>query len=773
MSVIEIKLVEKRPLLNGGVPLWNAHTNLVNQLKMRFNSAEYLELLPTPVFSNGVIRYISDYVSEKALPINEIPFEEREKLRPQLEKILSDVRKFAKELKSQGNPWGDSLIDAIQVPSWEYVLVENNRFVLIWGLLDDKISKQTEGKLFLIEKNIQEPIPPLPDKPPVEQKVESKFETVSKKEEVVPQKQENNIVTPPPPVEKDGFKMRTWMWFVLGVIAASIIAILLYYCLLKQRNYLPPKADILPPIDTTQKGHDPKDSTKRVILTNKLNVALKKEANVEKFSIDLNEKFKDSVEIVFYDTIIKLLQIKTPPGEWKTWKPKLKAMSDVRLVFDDALFRRSDKPTDPGFSREQESWYFEKIKAFDAWNVTKGDAKIVVAIIDNGFDLNQPEFAGKIVSPWNVTKYSADVAPPRVQGGDHGTHVAGSAVGLMNNGKGVCGIAPECKLMPIQVADENGNMSSLSIVAGILYAIHKGANVMNLSLGMYFGEEVKRMSEEQQRNIIRSSTPSDETVFWDELYQFANENKVVVVKAAGNENILADLDLMSRSNRIICVTAVSPDLKKAPFSNFGTASTIAAPGMFIFSSLPNGNFGMMQGTSMASPIVAGAVALYLSKFPKTSPDSVKLALVASGEKISFEKEMGPFLQLDKFLSSALNIPDSATNVCFAAGKWKSSNNLRNDKTGKSIMLFFEFDCSGKGKITLVEDNGNKCSADLQAKYEGGLLKFEQKDKTLCEDNTFYRPYKFECKRGENGVAKCKAKNKETNADVVDFELYRQ
>ncbi|GHU77710.1 hypothetical protein FACS189414_5030 [Bacteroidia bacterium] len=133
-------------------------------------------------------------------------------------------------------------------------------------------------------------------------------------------------------------------------------------------------------------------------------------------------------------------------------------------MFDEALFEGAYTPNDPAFSDQSKAWYLNAIKAPQAWEFTRGSEKITVAIVDNGFNLKHPELSSKVVMPYNVWKHSDDIFPQQV---DHGTHVAGTALAVADNGKGICGIAPNCKFMPIQVADARGLMTTTSVLDGI------------------------------------------------------------------------------------------------------------------------------------------------------------------------------------------------------------------------------------------------------------------------------------------------------------------
>ncbi len=801
--IFSTPLQEFRPVIWYGQPVHTRYKQLKSILTEKLGE-KYANVLSEPVVSKvamegrGEARWMSSYI-ENPVSLNKLHKNKQEQAAQILSEILTKIKILSAELKTEEDAsiseLGELLLMAVEVPGTEYVFVQDDKIVLaLWGFTSEMAEKTNFRINKAIEKSYVPPVvvPPTPpvvkDEPiELEKQVEKtvKEETpelkVTEKKEPASEIKTANVETPPVKEEKE--KKRGWLWMLLGALLMFIIMFLIWWLFLKdsvQQNYLPPDNGVIPPVDTTKRGTDPDDPAQRVIFIDKLNVALDKKSKVESFAKKLHELYPDKLEIVYYDTIINLLQVKTPEGELADWTAKIKEMQEVRLVFNEAVFERSDIPSDPAFSDDKKDFYFDKIQAYKAWDITKGSEKVIVAVIDNGFDLTHPEFAGKIVKPWNVFKGNSEVAPPSVAGGEHGTHVAATAVGLMNNGQGLSGIAPNCKLMPIQVADENGSMSSLSIVSGVLYAIHQDADVINMSLGMMFPEEVLNMSEADQKQLTQNLY-NDEAVFWNELYKFAQESDIVFVQAAGNDNILAGIDPGARTRNNIIVSAVNPDITKASFSNFGEYSTISAPGVQIYSAVPGGNYEFLQGTSMASPIVAGAVALIKSKFPDMKSEDIIKLMVNTGTPLDPSMKIGPMLQIENALKgdtskTELVIPDDAQDLTFAEGRWKSTTDLTSTIDNSKVSLYFDIEASGKGKLTLVEESegGTTCKADLDVSFKDGKLILIQKGNAECESkDKFYRPYKFECIQGADNSADCKAIEKSNSATIIDFKLEKQ
>ena len=794
--IYSVELQEYRPIIWYGQPVFERYQQL-NSILASGLGENYASFLAEPVISKQIIdsrgkaHWMSDKVTQPK-PFSQFTINEQEVIRQKLQLLINNIKQYANTLidsqHTDQKELGELLLLATEVPSLDNVLVENDQIILVlWGFSSEKSKLEN----FQLSKSIEKPlgstviIPPVietsSETPPEKLVIEKQLDQLQNNK-MQPQNLQNisNNQTPPPPVnttsQQPKKSMPGWLWFVIGALIMFLILFLIWFFLLrdKENPILPDEHGVLPPIDSTKTGVDPDDPAKRKIFIDRVNVALVKDADMEAFGRKINEKFADEIEIVYYDTTIRLLQIQTPENEWKQWIDSLKKMPEVKLAFNESMFERGAKPTDPAFSQNDKNWYFDAIQAYQAWDITKGSPDVVIAILDNGFDLSHPEFAGKIVNAWNVVTRSDKLFPAGQQGNEHGTHVAATATGLADNNLGLCGIAPNCKLMPIQLGDESGQMTSLSVVAGVLYAIHHNADVVNMSLGMMFPPEVTSIPEEQQRQLTKELYP-DEEKFWDELFQFGEEAKMVMVLAAGNQNILAGIDPFARSKRTLIVAAYSPAQNKADFSNYGEFSNISAPGVNIYSAVPGNAFNFLDGTSMASPIVTGGVALIKSKHPDWTAEQITDALIKTAKPMT-EHKIGPLIQLFSALNyvpgdSVMIIPENPKDLKFAEGKWKSTSDLINTVDNKKVELFFDIEANGKGKLTLIEANGNKCTADLDIKFEDGKLLLIQKDKANCaENNKFYYPYRFECVQGENNIANCKAKQLDGSGDLIDFNM---
>jgi len=380
------------------------------------------------------------------------------------------------------------------------------------------------------------------------------------------------------------------------------------------------------PIDTTKIIND--TLNQRRIVSNLVNIAIKNSTNsIAKFANELKQKYPaEDYKIVYIDSVVNRLQVQLPEKDRVNFKSEVKSKLNQYklLVWDETLFDYVKTFNDPKLKDNNANWYLKAIDINKAWEQTTGNKQIVIAVIDNGFDLNHPELKGKAVKPYNVIDKSTDVGPSKQ---NHGTHVTSTIVANGNNNQGLVGICPDCSFMPIKVEDQNGMMSNTYIIDAILYAIKNKADVVNLSLGMQIPMGLNIPLQEQKEYI--NSSAKDEEEFWDDLFNYANEKNVTCVLAAGNSNIMTGFDPFQRAKSTIKVGAINQNEQKANFSNFGPNTTIYAPGTNIYGAKPGDSYEVLQGTSMAAPIISGIIGLIKSKNKNISNQEILRILNAN------------------------------------------------------------------------------------------------------------------------------------------------
>lgn len=287
-------------------------------------------------------------------------------------------------------------------------------------------------------------------------------------------------------------------------------------------------------------------------------------------------------------------------------------------------------PNDPNVTNQ---YYLANIRAFEAWNETKGNTNITIAIVDSGGDLAHEDLAGNLrtlADPtdgvdndgngwiddsqgWdfvgsstgnlNDPNFIGDNSPQLVTGGNvgHGVYVAGCASGVADNGKGIAGVGFNTKLLFTKHSPDNDpNTTSVYLgYDGVLYAALSGADIINCSWG----------------------GPNRSEIIQDMINFIAEDLGVLVVAATGNSGIEAPFYPAAYQN-VLSVSAVTQTNAKAAFSNYGSYVDISAPGVAIFTTSFGNLYNSVQGTSFSSPITAGAAALVMDKFPSYTPQQV-------------------------------------------------------------------------------------------------------------------------------------------------------
>lgn len=363
--------------------------------------------------------------------------------------------------------------------------------------------------------------------------------------------------------------------------------------------------------------------------------------NVDALAQDFKKAYPgDKYNIIGFDREVKLLVIQIPEAERDHIRQTInqKIPNHKFIVFDEEIYELhgtiSSGPQDPG-------WHLKAIHLQQGWQTTKGSESVKVAVVDDGIEASHPIFKGRIVDAYNVFTQNNKLS----LGDGHGTHTAGLAVGSAEfYSKGASGVAPNCKLMPIQVFDNK--MCPLSaLVAGVMYAIHHDADVVNLSVGPSF-KGLNQLPVEAQEQIAQNQFKNVEKL-WIRVCKLAAKKKCILVFAAGNDDILSSIPPENRNSSALVVTAVDKSLNPTEFTNYGPCSDISAPGSAIYSSYPRGTFQSFDGTSMAAPIVSGTIALMKSLKKDLTVEQARNVLFKSGAEV--KGNIPPMVLVDQAL----------------------------------------------------------------------------------------------------------------------------
>lgn len=278
------------------------------------------------------------------------------------------------------------------------------------------------------------------------------------------------------------------------------------------------------------------------------------------------------------------------------------------------------------------------------WDIIQGDQlqgffssshpqpkkKALIAIVDSGVDGAHADLNQQFISSGS----NNDTDPL-----GHGTHCAGIAGAISNNGIGIASLVPGnnfVQVTSIKVMNAMGIGSQVATIQGMIKAADMGADVISMSLGGISSDSKQKA--------------------YEEAVKYCNAKGAIVIAAAGNSSQNAKDYAPANANGIITVSAIGVDQKKASFSNsvndlkFG----IAAPGVKIMSTYPNQQYKELDGTSMATPMVAGLVGLLKAFRPELTTQQVYTILYETGKSLPDGKSSGRLIQAANALEKIMD-----------------------------------------------------------------------------------------------------------------------
>ncbi len=250
-------------------------------------------------------------------------------------------------------------------------------------------------------------------------------------------------------------------------------------------------------------------------------------------------------------------------------------------------------------------WGLQAVEAERAWEYTRGEG-ISIAVIDTGIDHTHPDLKDNLGEGYNVLKPGS--APDDDNG--HGTHVAGT-IAAIDNSFGVVGVAPRARVHAVKSLDRFGNGFLSDLIEALDWCVSNGIRVVNMSLGSPEGNES-----------------------FHEAIKRAYNAGVVLVAAAGNEGGVGDtVGYPARYPETIAVSAIDVESKMPGFASRGPDVDVLAPGVKILSTWPGNQYRELNGTSMATPHVAGIAAMVLATHKGFTPDQAKRHLRAAARRV--------------------------------------------------------------------------------------------------------------------------------------------
>jgi thermitase len=314
---------------------------------------------------------------------------------------------------------------------------------------------------------------------------------------------------------------------------------------------------------------------------------------------------------------------------------------DVQYVVENKKVYALHMPNDPDASKQ---WSIAKVRASEAWDLGVGSRDVVVAVTDTGVDythpdikdnmwVNRKEIPGNGIDDDNNGfiddiygyDFNGNDGDPKDETGSqnpgHGTHCAGILGAVGDNSRGISGMSQKVSIMASRFLGADGSGDLMGAVKSIDYATTNGAHIISASWGAGVSAS--------------NAQPITEAI------ARANEKGVIFVAAASNDGKNNDSYEVYPANtplpNVITVAASGSSDAKPSWSNYGQAKvSLAAPGENIFSTLPADKYGNLSGTSMATPLVSGLVALMLSHNQNLKPTEVKALLQSTGSKVDIE-----------------------------------------------------------------------------------------------------------------------------------------
>lgn len=317
-----------------------------------------------------------------------------------------------------------------------------------------------------------------------------------------------------------------------------------------------------------------------------------------------------------------LVKVNIPKANEAHTLAALFSNNEVEYVVPNFKIHAYSAPVDTAALKEQ--YALTKVNAVQAWQKAgnKGNKSVLVAVIDTGVDYKHSNLAPNMVAGYDFRDNDADPMDKTSSANPgHGTHCAGviGATGLVDGG--ITGLSPEVSIMPLRFLGEDGSGELDGAIKSIDYAIEKKVGVISASWG--------------------ASVPLSTAKPLVEAMERADKAGIIFVTAAANDGKNNDVVNVYPANagtpNMMTVAASDANDKKPYWSNYGKAKVaIAAPGDAIMSTLPNNKYGNLSGTSMATPLVAGLVALLKAQDPTLTGAEVRSLMQATGTKVAIE-----------------------------------------------------------------------------------------------------------------------------------------
>tara|TARA_B100000508_G_scaffold55003_3_gene42668 strand:- start:33337 stop:37557 length:4221 start_codon:yes stop_codon:yes gene_type:complete len=431
---------------------------------------------------------------------------------------------------------------------------------------------------------------------------------------------------------------------------------------------------------------------------------------------------------------------------------KLKDHNSVQYAELKELHYPTLTPNDPGFTQANQ-WSLFQIQAEQAWDISTGDANVVVAVTDNAINIDHPDLTNKMVGGWDAVDQDTDPRGCGSNTGFHGSHVSGIVGAETDNNSGIASIGFDVSIMPVKIGNCNGSLTGG--YDGIIWAADNGADVINMSWG-------------------GGSSGS----YGQQVCDYAWNAGSILVAAAGNNNQSTQF-YPAAYNNVISVASTNQNDQKSSFSQYGTWIDISAPGSSILSTDDGTGYQTTQGTSMASPLVAGLVGLIKSVAVNATNNDIINCLLSTADDIdaqnpSYIGELGSG-RINAYealmCANAFNVADDAAIVEIISPE---SSLCTSSFTPEIVLRNF-----GSNTLTSVTINYDWNGSPQTFNWTGSLASGQTENVTLPAQTGGNGTYTFEASTSNpNGTTDQNPGNDETtksftinaNGQIVDLEL---
>jgi len=401
--------------------------------------------------------------------------------------------------------------------------------------------------------------------------------------------------------------------------------------------------------------------------------------------------------------------------------------ADPNVVYAEPnyIYRRFVEPNDPQFSQ---LYGMTITDSPAAWDIQTGSKSVIVGVIDTGVDWDHEDLGDNIWTntaeiPSNNTDDDGNGFVDDVRGwdfknddnnpdddNDHGTHVSGTIGAVGNNGVGVVGVNWQVSIMPLKFLGGDGSGSLDDALGCILYGVNNGAKVLSNSWG---GGGFSQSLED--------------------AIQFANDNGVLFIAAAGNESRDNDSFPSYPANyevpNVISVAASTSSDNLASFSNRGRNTVhLAAPGQDIRSTTKGNTYNTFSGTSMATPHVSGAAALIWAQFPGLSMAQIKMRILGGVDRVasfSDATSTGGRLNVNNSISTNPIIANTTRlqNTLDEAGPYVVESDMLDDGGIQSASLTYQISGQEAVNVAMTSTGADHYSGNIPGQVLGSTITY--------------------------------------------------